>query len=111
MRNDSSYVAKKITDPNFLLQEADHYHIMGAAYLVNMISDKRINERFVPAMGYAPLDKPPSYFKGKVNYVNQTQWLFEHSGMRIPSKDLMQHIYEDQVMSKKVGIKHFGSYP
>jgi uncharacterized protein involved in type VI secretion and phage assembly/uncharacterized Zn-binding protein involved in type VI secretion len=86
------------------------HKLMRAMYLVNMLTDKRINERFVPAMGYAPLDKPPSYFKGKVNYVNQTQWLFEHSGMRIPSKDLMTNIYQAKVMNKAQGIKHFGLY-
>jgi predicted alpha/beta hydrolase family esterase len=92
-----------------LLHTSEGRHkIMRAMYLVNMLTDKRINERFVPAMGYAPLDKPPSYFKGKVNYVNQTQWLFEHSGMRIPSKDLMTNIIKPKI---KDAMQHFGQYP
>ena len=94
----------------FMSDELTKHQVYGAAYLVQMLTDKRINAFHVPAMGYAPLDKPPSYFKGKVNYVNQTQWLFEHSGMRIPSKDLMTNIYQAKVMNKAQGIKHFGFY-
>ena len=96
----------------FMSAELTKHQVYGAAYLVQMLTDKRLNAFQVPAMGYEKLKgKIPAYMDKKVQYVDQTQWLFEHSGMRIPSKDLMQHIYENQVMSKKVGIKHFGSYP
>ena len=95
----------------FMSAELTKHQVYGAAYLVQMLTDKRLNAFQVPAMGYKPDDSLLKKNKSKINYVNQTEWLFEHSGMRIPSKDLMQHIYENQVMSKKVGIKHFGSYP
>ena len=31
---------------------------------------------------------------GKLNIVDQVEWLYSHSGMKIPSEDLMKFVYE-----------------
>jgi hypothetical protein len=83
-------------------------HAIHAAYLVSMLNDKRLKDWHVPAMGYQPLDKLPRTLKAKLNYVDQTKWLYQHSGMRIPSKDLMNNIYIPYVIDAMQG---FGKYP
>jgi uncharacterized Zn-binding protein involved in type VI secretion len=91
--------------------ELKKHHFMGAAYLVHMLTDKRINAMHVPALGYAPHDnKYLTNDKKKFNLVNQTQWLFQHSGMKIPSKDLMTNIIEPFIMKRRTGMQHFGKY-
>ncbi len=92
----------------FMSAELSKHQVYGAAYLVQMLTDKRLNAFHVPAMGYKPDDSLLKKNKSKINYVNQTEWLFQHSGMRIPSKDLMQHIYKEQVLPR---MNHFGKYP
>jgi uncharacterized protein involved in type VI secretion and phage assembly/uncharacterized Zn-binding protein involved in type VI secretion len=92
-----------------LLDEVGRYfHIYGAAYLVHMLTDKRINAWHVPAMGYQRLEGLPKYVAKKVKYVDQTKWLYQHSGMKIPSKDLMNHVYKLEIFDKMNG---FGEYP
>lgn len=85
--------------------------LCAAPYLMTMLKNKHIKAWHVPAMGYEP-DKPTEKkYKGKINYVNQTKWLFQHSGMKIPSKNMKTHVYKDKIMDKATGIKKFGDYP
>jgi|GEM_PF-1162760 len=91
-------------------RELTTHHVLGAAYLVHMLEDKRLHDWHVPAMGYQPLNKVPRYLDKKLNYVNQTKWLYQHSGMRIPSKDMMKFVYKGSLVAKKEGMQHFGKY-
>jgi len=78
-----------------------------------------------PALGYAGLDEitgneaGKSYdafidkqlAKEKFQVVNQSDWLFSHSGMRIPSEDIFQRSFVDAIMERltKGGVG-FGRY-
>jgi hypothetical protein len=96
----------------FIGHELKTHHIYSAAYLVHMLTDKRIKAWHVPAMGYEKSDKkPPSNVAKKLHYVDQTKWLYQHSGMKIPSKDMMTHVFDAEILDKSKGIKHFGQYP
>jgi hypothetical protein len=46
---------------------------------------------------------------GKLNIVDQIKWLYSHSGMKIPSKDLMKFVYEREIMRLE-GLGVFGLY-
>ena len=46
---------------------------------------------------------------GKLNIVDQIKWLYSHSGMKIPSEDLMKNVYKARIMIKK-GLGVFGLY-
>ena len=91
-------------------RELTTHHVLGAAYLVHMLEDKRLHDWHVPAMGYQPDKVTMRKHKGKINPVDQTKWLYGHSGMRIPSKDMMRYVYRGSVVNKKIGISHFGKY-
>ena len=49
--------------------------------------------------------------KGKIAIVNQTDWLFSHSGMRIPSQEVFEKSFMDEIMEPilKEGVG-FGRY-
>jgi len=92
-------------------RELTTHHVLGAAYLVHMLEDKRLHDWHVPAMGYVKPAKLPRYVTKKVAHVDQTKWLYQHSGMRIPSKDMIKFVYQDHVVNKMYGMKNFGKYP
>lgn len=48
---------------------------------------------------------------GEIDVVDQSPWLFSHSGMRIPSDDLFRHIYQREIMSNRLlANSRFGRY-
>ena len=92
-------------------EQLKKHHIYGAAYLVHMLTDKRIDAWHVPAMGYAADDNHYLHANPtKYTIVNQTEWLFQHSGMKIPSDDLMTAIIEKYIVNEQTGMKKFGRY-
>lgn len=68
------------------------------------------------ALGY---DGPRRYNKdkkledqiksGRVNPIDQKDWLANHSAMKIPSQELMQYVYIDRIFNYPT--YHFGRYP
>jgi len=93
-------------------RELTTHHVLGAAYLVHMLEDKRLHDWHVPAMGYLePSVREKKKIGKSVRYVDQTRWLYQHSGMRLPSRDMMEHVYKKEVVNKQFGMKDFGQYP
>jgi hypothetical protein len=79
-----------------------------AALILTVINSKGINPR--PAMGYKGPDQTTIERLGiKLRPVNQTKWLFSHSGMKIPSQALMDNVYKREIIHA-AGMK-FGRYP
>lgn len=65
-------------------------------------------------MGYSGPDTNSALIKkllasGKLITIDQTQWLWDHSGMRIPSAQLMQNVYEKHIIGGD-GAHAFGLY-
>jgi len=78
-----------------------------------------------PALGYVGFDEvadkaSPDFDqfisslldKNEVDQVNQSTWLFSHSGMRIPSEEVFKRSYKEAVIDrlKEQGRKQFGQY-
>ena len=64
----------------------------------------------VPAMGYSgPDQNTVDCLADKLTVIDQTPWLYSHSGMRVPSDDLMQHVYRERIWKGSPGY-HFGNY-
>lgn len=68
------------------------------------------------ALGYSgPISSnKDKYIQGlissnKLKGVNQSKWLWSHSGMKTPSKALMNNVYKKYIIGPK-GIKKFGPY-
>jgi len=47
--------------------------------------------------------------QGKIRLENQTPWLWSHSAMREPNKDVMEHVYKGALLDPVKGMK-FGDY-
>ncbi|QLH42241.1 MAG: hypothetical protein HWD59_05610 [Coxiellaceae bacterium] len=67
------------------------------------------------ALGYSGPDFEDAHTRelrdsGKLNPVNQHEWLASHSSMRVPTKEMMDNVYKQFIISKDKGIKHFGKY-
>ena len=69
-----------------------------------------------PAMGYDGPEIENDLFvrrmrdEGKIALVNQSLWLFSHSGMRIPTPDLLREVYRRQIMERIKESTGFGKY-
>lgn len=78
-----------------------------------------------PALGYVGFDEvtedqaSPSFDRfiwderntGRFQAVNQTKWLFSHSGMRIPSEELFEEIYQREIIQNRLlANSKFGRY-
>ncbi|WP_207389258.1 hypothetical protein, partial [Marinobacter halodurans] len=51
------------------------------------------------------------YLSQKLIPVDQTDWLFSHSGMHIPSEEVFEKSYRDTIMRYiTIDGGHFGSY-
>jgi hypothetical protein len=66
------------------------------------------------AMGYSGPDLESKLMQnmlesGKLILVNQTAWLWEHSGMRIPADRIMQNVYQKHIIGGD-GMHQFGLY-
>jgi hypothetical protein len=49
--------------------------------------------------------------QGKFAPVNQTDWLFSHSGMKIPSETLFEEVFKREIMQNRLLKKSgFGRY-
>jgi hypothetical protein len=48
--------------------------------------------------------------EGKLALVNQSRWLFDHSGMKIPSELLFEKVYKDRIMILLLDSVGFGAY-
>ncbi len=69
-----------------------------------------------PAMGYGGPEMDKDLFvrdmrdKGKLIPVNQSRWLFDHSGMKVPSELLLEKVYKDRIMTLLLDSTGFGVY-
>ncbi|WP_221250588.1 alpha/beta hydrolase [Desulfuromonas versatilis] len=70
-----------------------------------------------PAMGYGgPMRFQNDNFvesligQGKIVLVDQTQWLFNHSGMKVPSKILFEEVYRKRILLQILRTSGFGKY-
>lgn len=76
-------------------------------------TDKAIGCSVAPAMGARGIGIEDSSYKyvsdGTITLTDQSKWLFSHSAMKIPSADIMTHIYKTVIMSKS-GLRQFGQY-
>lgn len=66
------------------------------------------------AMGYSGPDLESPLMQnllhsGKLILINQSEWLWEHSGMRIPTDRVMLNVYQKHIMGGD-GIQKFGLY-
>jgi hypothetical protein len=65
-------------------------------------------EKVKRGLGWSGIDEFTIDHWGKeIENVQTTQWIYFHSDMKIPSKDVMENIYQDKIWKK---IK-FGQYP
>lgn len=76
-----------------------------AALIITVFSTPNIKLR--PAMGYSgPLrskhDRAMERLikQGKITIVDQTEYLFQHSGMRVPSDELFKKVYQDVIANE-----------
>ncbi|MGM0825218.1 MAG: hypothetical protein ACQEUY_10900 [Pseudomonadota bacterium] len=44
------------------------------------------------------------------DFVNQTTWLFDHSGMKIPSAEVFEKSYQEGIVDRIKGASRFGRY-
>lgn len=69
-----------------------------------------------PAMGYDGPQLDDDLFvrrmrdEGKLALVNQNLWLFDHSGMKIPSDLLFEKVYQEEIVERMKRSTGFGSY-
>jgi len=68
-----------------------------------------------PAMGYEGPEMEDRFMRrlesnGKLALVNQSRWLFDHSGMKIPSELLFEKVYDEQIMQRLLRATGFGRY-
>lgn len=88
------------------------------ALTILLVMTHKVKYEPVPGLGYnGPGHNDPVVKKlmeqGKLNLpVDQTKWLWSHSGMKIPSKELMGNVYKAKIMTGPggTGIKNFGRY-
>ena len=63
------------------------------------------------AMGLVgPDEKTKSLLKNKLLCVDQSDYLFGHSDIKIPDAVLMNKIYKNIILNPELGIKQFGDY-
>jgi hypothetical protein len=48
--------------------------------------------------------------EGKLIRVDQSRWLFDHSGMKFPSELLFEKVYKDRIMILLLDSVGFGAY-
>jgi len=69
-----------------------------------------------PAMGYGGPETDSDLFirrlvrEEKIIPVNQSLWLFDHSGMKIPSDLLFEKVYKEEIVERMRRFTGFGSY-
>lgn len=69
-----------------------------------------------PAMGYGGPEMNNDLFlrdkfnKGELLLVDQTQWLFSHSGMKAPSHIVFEEVYKRRIMDQLRRTIGFGKY-
>ena len=69
-----------------------------------------------PAMGYSGPEINDDKFVRKMNdtgkliIVNQEDWLFSHSGMKVPSEDLYEKVYQKWIWTETLSKTGFGRY-
>lgn len=77
-----------------------------------------------PALGYVGLEEvadnaSPDFDqfisslldKSEIDQVNQSTWLFSHSGMRIPTQELFEEVYQREIMQNRLlANSKFGRY-
>ena len=81
--------------------------LMGAGCLLDIMLKLKIPP--LKALGYGGPDKKTmKHYGTKINDVQQARWLWSHSGMKIPSKDLMQHVYKPSIW--RATNYRFGNY-
>ena len=66
------------------------------------------HEKVRRGLGWSGVDDfTIEHWDDKIENVLTSQWIYFHSDMKIPSKDVMENIYKNKIISK---IK-FGQYP
>lgn len=78
-----------------------------------MIMFETNQEREGFALGYNGPDLSDQYIENmvsnqKIILCNQTKWLWSHSGMRFPSKILMENVYQNYIIGGEYGQKKYG---
>ena len=71
-----------------------------------------------PALGYVGFDLirhedefiDDALESGKFAWVDQKDWLFTHSGMRVPSEELFENVYEREIARRLKEDSAFGRY-
>jgi len=68
-----------------------------------------------PAMGYGGPEMDDRFMRrldseGKLHLVNQSRWLFDHSGMKVPSELLLEKVYKEEIVERMKRSTGFGSY-
>jgi type VI secretion system VgrG family protein len=83
----------------------------GALCLMHVM--KKCKVQSVPALGYLGPDQKSlnnGAFLKKYHAVDQSKWLWSHSGMHVPSKDVMENVYIKEILNPSKGISKFGNY-
>ena len=111
-----SLCKKKLTDEvkSIIVYELTHKkHISGIIYLLSMMQHKKLEIGAAPAMGSTGINikKIPGKYKKKfTKQVVQNKWLFSHSGMKEPTKELLDNVYKKIMLSTTIGFEKFGEY-
>ncbi|MBN2689960.1 MAG: alpha/beta hydrolase [Gammaproteobacteria bacterium] len=67
---------------------------------------KKIGHYVMPAMGYAGVDNSTKRLLGdKLYSIDQSNWLYSHSGMKIPSQTMTDMVYKRWIVNDDYGIK------
>jgi type VI secretion system secreted protein VgrG len=83
--------------------------LMGIGCIIKMM--ERTKAQPQPGMGSAgPDDNTIRKYGDKIIKVPQAKWLWSHSGMKIPSKDLIKNIYESIFFGSNGLSGGFGTY-
>jgi len=82
--------------------------IQGAQCLIRMMQRAKVEPK--PGMGAVGLD--PGFLQSHPHYqqVDQSRWLWSHSGMKIPSDALMKEVYMNTLLDQEKGLAQFGQY-
>ncbi|MDH5546789.1 MAG: alpha/beta hydrolase [Gammaproteobacteria bacterium] len=71
-----------------------------------------------PALGWAGIKNAVDidesiramFLAGKIIEVDQGKWLYSHSGMKIPTKDLREYVYRNEILDRMKIQSGFGTY-
>jgi hypothetical protein len=110
------WVKNATEDPSIqAVQEAGATIFPYVRKLVTMLDVLYGESAFEPpvALGYkgitdSKLKSMNKSLKCKIEFINQTSWLWSHSAMKIPSKALMKNIYEKYIIGSQ-GMQNYGS--